>query len=137
PPNPSVSGQQTPSTYGHYTLAVTLLVTHDIGIVAQVADYVGVMYAGKLVEFSDVYRLFKHPRHPYTKGLIESTPSLVSDNENIVQISGSPPDLRHLPSGCVFHPRCPRADNICKSVEPVRTFNEFGDLVVCHLPYAE
>ncbi|MCL6441925.1 MAG: ABC transporter ATP-binding protein [Alicyclobacillus sp.] len=110
-----------------------LLVTHDIGIVARVADYIGVMYAGKLVEFGDIFDTFDNPKHPYTKGLIQATPSLISNNDEIVQIGGSPPDLQKLPSGCAFHPRCPVALDICKTNAPVARHYDDGGMVACHL----
>lgn len=108
-----------------------ILVTHDFGIVAKVADYVAVMYAGHLVEYGDVYSIFKKPRHPYAKGLIEATPSLHSNNAVISEIDGTPPDLRNKPSGCVFHPRCPLADSICTREVPALLDVE-GSLLACH-----
>ncbi len=108
-----------------------ILVTHDFGIVAKVADYVAVMYAGQVVEYNDVRRVFKRPQHPYTKGLIESTPSLLSNNEEISEIDGTPPDLRNKPQGCVFHPRCPIARPICSREIPAARIEGDG-MVACH-----
>lgn len=108
-----------------------ILVTHDFGIVAKVADYVAVMYAGHLVEYGDVHTIFKRPRHPYSRGLIESTPSLLSNNAQISEIDGTPPDLRNKPSGCVFHPRCSMAKPVCSREVPIMRLD--GELMVsCH-----
>jgi len=109
-----------------------LLVTHDIAIVARAADYIGVMYGGKLVEFGETFRMFEEPRHPYTQGLIQATPSLLTDNDSIKQIGGLPPNLAALPSGCAFHPRCPFAKDICRSETPVIEYFDDGELVSCH-----
>lgn len=95
-----------------------LLMTHDIGVVAKFADYVGVMYAGRLMEYGDVRSVFHKKRHPYTDGLIRATPSLIADLNTLEPIEGSPPDLRQLPQGCVFGPRCPRCCDICLTGEP-------------------
>lgn len=108
-----------------------ILVTHDFGIVAKVADNVAVMYAGHLVEYGDVHTIFKKARHPYTRGLIESTPSLLSNNAQISEIDGTPPDLRNKPSGCVFHPRCALAQPVCSREVPV-TRVEGNLMVACH-----
>lgn len=110
-----------------------LLVTHDIGIVARAADYVGVMYAGRLVEFGDTVQIFERPRHPYTKGLIEATPSLISNNQTIRQIGGIPPDLQNLPAGCAFHPRCPLAVDACRTQAPLLKQFDNGESVACHV----
>jgi len=109
-----------------------LLLTHDIGVVAEFADYVGVMYGGKLMEFGTTWDVFKLKWHPYSEGLIRSTPSLYSDVASMSPIPGSPPDLRALPSGCVFHPRCPKATARCRVEEPAD--HSVGEhLSKCHL----
>lgn len=95
-----------------------LLMTHDIGVVAKFADYVGVMYAGRLMEYGTVRQVFKDSRHPYTTGLIRATPSLISDFATVEPIDGNPPDLRNLPSGCTFAPRCSFCTKICERIEP-------------------
>lgn len=95
-----------------------LLMTHDIGVVAKFADYVGVMYAGRLMEYGDVRTVFNGQRHPYTQGLIRATPSLYAPLDLLCPIEGNPPDLRKLPSGCVFAPRCPKRMEICGAREP-------------------
>lgn len=95
-----------------------LLMTHDIGIVAKFADYVGVLYAGRLMGYGTVYEVFRERRHPYTRGLIRATPSLIGDLNDLKPIGGSPPDLRDLPQGCAFSPRCPYCTDACREREP-------------------
>lgn len=101
-----------------YSMAV-LLITHDLGVVAEFCDSVLVMYAGKIVEEADVHSLFKNPKHPYTQALLESLPDPDADtNKKLKVIVGQPPDLSRPPDGCRFHPRCEHAMNICASEEP-------------------
>ena len=88
------------------THAATILITHDLGIVAELCDRVLVMYAGKIVEYGDVHTIFRTPRHPYTIGLMDSLPKLTEDEEWLRPIPGSPPSLINRPPGCPFHPRC-------------------------------
>ena len=88
------------------TNAATILITHDLGLIAEMADRVVVMYGGRVVETGDVDTIFHEPRHPYTLGLISSLPRLDQDLERLVPISGQPPSLINLPPGCAFHPRC-------------------------------
>lgn len=95
-----------------------LLMTHDISVVAKFADFVGVMYGGRLMEYGTVHDIFKLRRHPYTAGLIGATPSIIGDVEDMHPIEGTPPDLLHLPAGCVFSPRCPRCKDRCTTEEP-------------------
>ena len=95
-----------------------ILITHDLGVVADVADRIAVMYAGRIVEHADVHELYKSPAHPYTKGLLESIPRLDSKGAELATIKGLPPNLMHPPSGCSFHPRCPYAQEICRTVDP-------------------
>lgn len=96
-----------------------LLVTHDLGVAAQLADRVVVMYAGKIVEEGPGAQLFEHPYHPYTKGLLESIPKVAdSGNTELFSIKGSIPNLSEMPQGCRFHPRCPFATETCKSSNP-------------------
>ena len=84
-----------------------LLITHDLGVVAQIADEIAVMYLGRIVEHADVRTVLKRPRHPYTTALLQSLPSLHMHHERLPSIEGSVPSLTELPSGCPFHPRCP------------------------------
>jgi oligopeptide transport system ATP-binding protein len=88
------------------TQAATILITHDLGIVAEMCERVIVMYAGKIVEHGDVMTIFQNPRHPYTIGLMDSLPKLTEDEEWLRPIPGQPPSLINRPSGCAFHPRC-------------------------------
>lgn len=111
--------------------AAVILVGHDMGIMAQFVDRVGVMYAGKLVEVSPVREIFGRPLHPYAGLLIESVPSLESKDE-LEGIPGLPPSLLERPSGCLFHPRCPHAADECATQEQTLTAVEPGRWVACH-----
>jgi oligopeptide/dipeptide ABC transporter ATP-binding protein len=88
------------------TEAATILITHDLGIVAELCERVIVMYGGKIVEHGDVHTIFQNPRHPYTIGLMDSLPKLTEDEEWLRPIPGQPPSLINRPPGCAFHPRC-------------------------------
>jgi peptide/nickel transport system ATP-binding protein len=96
-----------------------VLVTHDLGVVAGVADSVHVMYAGNLVEEGDVRNIFYHPAHPYTRGLLACSPRLDHDSDDLVPIPGSPPVLTDLPAGCAFAPRCSLVTERCHTEVPV------------------
>jgi peptide/nickel transport system ATP-binding protein/oligopeptide transport system ATP-binding protein len=95
-----------------------LLITHDLGVVAENADHVVVMYAGKVVERASVEDLFERPKHPYTMGLFRSLPRLDSDNGRLEVIEGNVPNPLEFPSGCKFRPRCPHATDECAANEP-------------------
>src|SRR5699024_1379594 len=95
-----------------------ILITHDLGVVAEIADRVLVMYAGEVVEEADVFQLFKDPKHPYTKKLLDSTPKINETQEKLTSIKGTVPHPTNMPTGCHFHPRCPVAMDICKSIHP-------------------
>lgn len=95
-----------------------VFISHDLSLAAELADRVATVYAGKIVEMSNVETTFREPRHPYTIGLINAVPTLKGTREDLTSIPGSPPDLIELPSGCKFHPRCPLADQLCKEQEP-------------------
>lgn len=95
-----------------------LLITHNIGVVAQIADRVAVMYAGRIAEIGDVDRIFEHPHHPYTQGLLRSVPDIEVDMKELYQMEGSPPNLLHPPAGCRFHPRCPFVMEVCHRETP-------------------
>jgi len=90
-----------------------LLITHNIGLVAELADRVAVMYAGRLAELTDVHELFENPQHPYTQGLLRAVPNIRLDDEELYKMPGSPPNLTSPPAGCRFNPRCPKAMDIC------------------------
>jgi peptide/nickel transport system ATP-binding protein/oligopeptide transport system ATP-binding protein len=108
-----------------------LLITHDLGVVAETCDTVAVMYAGKIVEYSSVVELFEHPRHPYTQGLFRSLPSLTEKREALAAIPGSVPSPLDFPSGCRFRNRCPVAQEICKEEPPLREIRP-SHLSACH-----
>jgi peptide/nickel transport system ATP-binding protein len=95
-----------------------LFITHDLSLLIEIADTIAVMYAGRLVEKAPAKALFRAPRHPYTYGLTKSFPSLHGDKKTMTGIEGSPPDLRRVPSGCPFHPRCAWAMDICARQDP-------------------
>jgi peptide/nickel transport system ATP-binding protein len=95
-----------------------IIITHDLGVIAEVADEVVVMYAARVAEQAPVDNLFKRPHHPYTWGLLGSLPRLDTDVHRLTQIPGQPPSLLNPPRGCRFHPRCPYVMEICKTTEP-------------------
>jgi oligopeptide/dipeptide ABC transporter ATP-binding protein len=109
-----------------------LLISHDLSAVAQIADRVAVMYAGKVVESLPVARLFRDPRHPYTKALLDSIPARTPAGQPLRGIPGQVPDPRHPPSGCRFHPRCTKVLDVCSRQEPV-----FADGVACFNPHSK
>jgi len=113
--------------------ASILIITHDMGIVAETCDRVGVMYAGNIVEASETKALFKKPLHPYTQGLLRAIPKLHEYVENLEIIPGSVPNLIHPPSGCRFHPRCPFRMDICDKQFPPLLEVEAGHSVACYL----
>ncbi len=109
-----------------------VLITHDLGVVAGIADRMMVMYAGRAVEKGSVDELFYDPRHPYTLGLLTSTPHVEERSRRLNPISGSPPNIEHLPRGCTFHPRCAfRFERCFAEVPPLREF-EPGRTKACH-----
>ena len=95
-----------------------LLITHDLGVIAEMADHVAVMYAGLIVEYTDVNTLFEHPMHPYTEGLMAAIPVLGEVRDSLAVIPGTVPDLINLPPGCKFSPRCPYVRDICTQEDP-------------------
>ncbi|NVM37240.1 MAG: ABC transporter ATP-binding protein [Candidatus Lokiarchaeota archaeon] len=110
-----------------------LLITHDLGIIADLCDRVAVMYSGNIVEYATAIDLFKNPRHPYTKGLIAAIPSIEKRDQKLRTIRGMVPNLIYPPSGCRFHPRCDYRLEICDKIKPELT--EIGEryFVACHL----
>ena len=112
-----------------------IMITHDLGVVAEIADDVEVMYAAKVVEQAEVHDLFQRPQHPYTWGLMGSLPRLDANVERLTQIPGQPPSLLRPPAGCRFHPRCPYVMEVCKTTEPalVPTQRDAEHLQACHL----
>jgi peptide/nickel transport system ATP-binding protein/oligopeptide transport system ATP-binding protein len=113
-----------------------LLITHDLGVVAQMADAVAVMYAGSVVEYSDAPTVFGRPRHPYTWSLLASRPRWDREGDGpLASIKGTPPSLLDLPDECPFLPRCPKATNVCRSEPaPPLTAAEAGHLFACYNP---
>jgi oligopeptide transport system ATP-binding protein len=95
-----------------------ILITHDLGVVAEVADRIAVMYAGRIVEHADVHSLYANPCHPYTRALLESIPRVDTKGTSLKAIRGLPPSLTRIPSGCPFHPRCPMAVERCHDEVP-------------------
>ena len=106
-----------------------ILITHDLGVVAECCDNVAVVYAGQIVESGDKYQIFDNPSHPYTKGLFGSLPSMAKNNRRLTPIAGALPDPSNLPQGCYFSPRCPLADESCKSGSVGMT--DIGDGHMC------
>jgi peptide/nickel transport system ATP-binding protein len=98
-----------------------IMITHDLGVVAEICDRVVVMYAGKVVEQAEVKELFLHPKHPYTKGLLESIPKLGVRKEKLGSIPGMVPSPEKMPQGCRFYDRCSSAMDICKGTTPPMT----------------
>ena len=118
-----------------------LIITHDLGVVADMADEVCVMYGGRIVEYGSLDDIYYRPEHPYTHGLLASVPRLASERvERLDPIPGNPPSLINLPSGCVFHPRCTRRAEfeglLCVTEEPSLVPSTAGHLVRCHHPIA-
>ena len=95
-----------------------LLITHNIGVVAEVSDRVAVMYAARLVEIGDVRKIFAEPKHPYTRGLLRSVPNIALDGAELYKMEGAPPSLLRPPPGCRFHPRCPSVMEVCRRENP-------------------
>jgi peptide/nickel transport system ATP-binding protein len=118
--------------------SAVIIITHDLGVVAEVAEDLLVMYGGKCVEYGSADQVFRQPEHPYTWGLLGSMPRLDRDvRERLISIKGSPPSLINLPSGCAFHPRCPYSGRGgIPSLTEVPRLEGDGHLVACHLPAA-
>jgi oligopeptide/dipeptide ABC transporter ATP-binding protein len=117
---------------GRYNLSI-LLITHNLGLVAEIADRVAVMYAGKMVEVGEAQSIFHTPLHPYTQGLIGCVPNIRLDQEQLVTMPGNPPDLVAPPPGCRFAPRCPRAMERCTREIPALSRHPSGQEAACWL----
>ncbi|MHA4852673.1 ABC transporter ATP-binding protein [Rhodococcus sp. MSC1_016] len=112
-----------------------VLITHDLALVAEEADRVAIMYAGNVVETGPVSEVFAHPRHPYTKGLLDSVPVRAVRGEALKSIGGTPPDLHSIPSGCVYQARCPLARDLCRTTRPpLEKVRGAGRRSACHFP---
>jgi peptide/nickel transport system ATP-binding protein len=113
-----------------------IFITHDLSLLIELADEIAIMYAGKMVEKANSRDMYLHPRHPYSYGLLNSFPTLHGPRRKMAGIPGSPPDLRNVPPGCTFHPRCPLAFSVCDSVVPLlrpAIAEEPEQIVACHL----
>jgi oligopeptide/dipeptide ABC transporter ATP-binding protein len=108
-----------------------LLITHALGVVAEMADRVAVMYAGRVVETAPVEEIFANPRHPYTRGLLASIPDLAESGTRLATIPGTVPNLLHKPPGCCFWPRCPIAEARCREGEPMLEEQAPGHHAAC------
>jgi len=110
-----------------------MIITHDMGIIAEMCDRMAVMYAGTIVECADTKKIFSTPIHPYTIGLLNAIPQPLEEMKELKPLPGSVPGLINPPSGCRFHPRCPDAKEVCSEVKPELRAVEEGHLVACHL----
>ena len=110
-----------------------MLITHDISVIAQTCDNLAIMYAGKIVERSEVDTMFENPLHPYTEALISAFPNIQGERRQLRSIPGTPPDLINPPSGCKFHPRCQYAQDICEREEPQLSNSGEKHETACHL----
>ena len=110
-----------------------IMITHDLGIVAEICDHVAIMYAGSVIEYGTVEKLYTDPKHPYTKGLFASIPTLDADEESLHVIKGTPPNPVDLPMGCKFHPRCEFATERCKCEVPKMIDLDDSHCVSCFL----
>ncbi|MHA1908061.1 MAG: ABC transporter ATP-binding protein [Candidatus Thorarchaeota archaeon] len=117
-----------------------MIVTHDVGVIAELAERVGIMYAGRIIEVGSAEEMFHRPKHPYSQGLMASFPTISmmrmaagGKRPKLQGISGAPPNPRELPSGCAFHPRCPYASDICCQAKPSLSGLDENHLVACHL----
>lgn len=110
-----------------------ILITHDLGVAAELADKISVMYAGRIAENADVGQFYEKPLHPYSEGLLRSVPNIALEDQNIASIPGAPPDLAKPPGGCRFHPRCPYAFDACSKVDPPLLRQSGGSEVACLL----
>jgi peptide/nickel transport system ATP-binding protein len=108
-----------------------IFVTHDLGVVAEVADDVTVMYAGRVVEFGPVRHVLRTPSHPYTEGLAMATVRRGEERERLIPIPGAPPDLLHLPPGCSFAPRCSYATDECREAVPAEVWTSANTMSRC------
>lgn len=121
----------------HQLNMAMIYISHDIAVIAEVCERVGVMYAGKLVELSSTTNIFHNPLHPYTMALMSSFPSIVGEKTELVTLPGEPPDLLNPPPACRFHPRCPFATDICREEEPPFEELEDGHFAACWHPGGE
>ena len=119
------------------TGTAVLWITHDLAVVAELADRVAVMYAGRIVETGTVDDVLDRPRHPYTLGLLGSSAATVAPGERLKQINGAAPSIDARPSGCPFRPRCERALPLCAEIDPLPQVTSNGQSYRCHNPVPE
>ena len=110
-----------------------LFITHDLSLLVEVSDRIAIMYAGQIVEMAPAREIYEHPLHPYTQGLLNSFPALTGPKDRVIGIPGSPPDMAAPPSGCRFHPRCPKVRPFHKRLVPPLIEASPGHFVACHL----
>ncbi len=110
-----------------------IMITHDLGIVAEICDTVAIVYGGKVIEYGTLEDVYNHTRHPYTEGLFNSLPDLDHRENKLKPIKGLMPDPTNLPEGCTFYPRCDYATEICKTVKPKKVYRNEEHYVECHL----
>ena len=110
-----------------------LFISHDLGVVKEIADRVSVIYAGKIIESATKKQLFENPLHPYTKLLLLSIPDAAKRGERLRAIPGTVPDAEHIPPGCSFHPRCPLAEDVCRAEIPPGIEYDDGHKAACFL----
>jgi oligopeptide/dipeptide ABC transporter ATP-binding protein len=121
------------SLRSEYDMAV-VLITHDLALVAEEADRVAVMYAGNIVETGLVSEVFANPKHPYTKGLLNSVPVNAVRGDELKSIGGAPPDLHSIPEGCAYQARCPLVQDVCRAGRPALNTVGTRHLSACHFP---
>ena len=110
-----------------------IMITHDLGIVAEICDNVAIMYAGSILEYGSVFDIYKDPRHPYTQALFDSIPDVNRSQERLKVISGLPPDPTNIPAGCPFHPRCPHCTERCRTETPEAVYLNESHWARCFL----
>jgi len=110
-----------------------ILITHNLGVLAQTADEIAIMYTGRMMEIAPTNILFEDPQHPYTQALLDSVPDVTKPEKKLSWIPGAPPDLVDCPLGCMYHPRCPYVMDVCREVVPPLIESKTGGKVACHL----
>ncbi|MHA2073561.1 MAG: ABC transporter ATP-binding protein [Candidatus Hodarchaeales archaeon] len=110
-----------------------IMITHDLSVIAEICDSLAIMYAGQIVEYGKLRNLFKEPRHPYTEALLNAFPSITGVKTELMDIPGAPPDLLNPPTGCNFHPRCPKVMARCQKEDPKIVTTNGKGYVTCHL----
>jgi peptide/nickel transport system ATP-binding protein len=111
-----------------------IYISHDIAVIAEVSDWIGVMYAGRMAELADAVTIFEQPMHPYTFALMSAFPSIKGEKHKLTTLPGEPPDLLDPPPGCRFHPRCPRATSVCREEQPAFEAIGGGHFTACWHP---